>query len=253
MRDDDLHDAFLYGMGVSRKMDDLRVVLEREGLRYEDYFNDVPPPPEPDAHGIKVPKSVWAIEHQMTDAIHYGVEYLDGTRETVGSLFRNECRSIEDAETKISAMYAAKGIDVRNMPGWKGNPTAEQKRAKQAEMDELMRQFQEKLRGQYDTVFEDILRGAKTVGGETYFYGMGEEVGTDRGRREQTQYGGRRQGKTASRPAPTPSSPERRKALTQLRAIKRLRDGTTYDGERNSAQARMDTIMHRHGIAEHEI
>ena len=50
-----------------------------------------------------------------------------------------------------------------------------------------------------------------------------------------------------------PANPERAKALTRLRDLKRLRDGTTYAGERDNAQAAMDRLMAKHGITESEI
>lgn len=50
-----------------------------------------------------------------------------------------------------------------------------------------------------------------------------------------------------------PPSPERQKALGRLRDLKRLRDGTTYEGERSNAQAAMDRLMAKHGITDREI
>ena len=50
-----------------------------------------------------------------------------------------------------------------------------------------------------------------------------------------------------------PANPERDKALDKLRNLKRMRDGTTYEGERRNSQSAMDAIMKKHSIAEHEI
>lgn len=51
----------------------------------------------------------------------------------------------------------------------------------------------------------------------------------------------------------SPERPERQSALEQCRKIKRLRDSTTFEGERGAAQRRMDGIMAKHGIAAHEV
>lgn len=48
-------------------------------------------------------------------------------------------------------------------------------------------------------------------------------------------------------------NPERSKALATCRDLKRLRDGTTFDGERAAAQAALDRLMGKHGIGEGEI
>ena len=58
---------------------------------------------------------------------------------------------------------------------------------------------------------------------------------------------GRWQGKTK------PPNPERDKALATCRDLKRLRDGTTFEGERSNAQAAMDRLCAKHGIGEREI
>jgi len=48
-------------------------------------------------------------------------------------------------------------------------------------------------------------------------------------------------------------NPERIKAVARCRDLKRLRDGTTYEGERSNAQAAMARLMTKHGITEREI
>lgn len=61
------------------------------------------------------------------------------------------------------------------------------------------------------------------------------------------------QGMDFGRAAPPPVSAERQAALDQCRKIKRLRDSTTFEGERAAAQRRMDGIMAKHAIAAHEV
>ena len=55
------------------------------------------------------------------------------------------------------------------------------------------------------------------------------------------------------RPSAPPPPRHDPRVMNQLLNLKRMRDGTTFDGERANAQAAMDRIMAKHGISEGEI
>lgn len=65
-------------------------------------------------------------------------------------------------------------------------------------------------------------------------------------------FDGPRQPDMFRQPKP-PADPERLKALERCRDLKRLRDSSTFAGEKRNAQDAMDKLQARHGIKDSEI
>lgn len=192
-------------------------------------------------HRGKVPQGVWAMEAPHLNSMTFGVVYEDGTRETVGAFSPGDFRSAEEAERSVADAFAAKGIDVSRLKGWKHGAKAQQ-RTTEEEIRQRQREQEEAIRRMADRMWEDIWRQAAETP-----HGFGGGVGADEFRRRM------REANQPDRP-PAPRTPERTKALKRCRVFKdMISRASTNEGERNNAKAAMQRLMAKHEIAEREI
>lgn len=182
------------------------------------------------------PTDIWieeggpSVDDPLGDKIRFGANYPSRGRVPLGMLDRSRYNSEREWKDALIGAFVKCGIDVNKVAP----------NAFQPSMDDLRRARMQ--------AFAEAMANSGYLNG--FFRGYSRDPFVGGG-----AFGGGRQADMFRKPKEptTPEEIERNKAIDKCRDLKRMRDGTTYAGERANAQAAMDRLQAKHGIRDSEI
>lgn len=190
-------------------------------------------------HQRRQPVELWIEEHAQDGFfINFGATYDDSRgRVLLGRLDKSRYRGQVEWQDALLGAYLKCGIDAAKL-------APNLFTARDEQWTEAKQRFAEALlnSGYFAGAFRSYSADFATPGSA-----FGDAFEYQRGPRQSDMF---------RRPAPreeTPEEIERKKAVERCRDLKRLRDSTTYDGEKRNAQAAMDRLQVKHGIKDREI
>lgn len=183
---------------------------------------------------------LWTEEDRATDRITFGVTNESGVRTALGRIDPRQYRSMDAYRNALHDAFLSCGVRPEIVRAQ--FPNAQQR---QHERQARMQAFAEAMLN--SPTFARFMPGsgsyARAFFQDTPGAAFGDAAAYTLGARQPDMF---------RRPKEEPN-PERVKALNRCRDLKRLRDGTTYPGEKRNAQDAMDKLQARWGIKDREI